>query len=96
MVFESIDLKPEQRKEFYIQLPIAIKAEGTYHDMGAFVDGVASLPRIVTLTDFKIEPLNSEKRDSSKLKLEILAYTYRYNDKADTKKKSSLKKGKGK
>lgn len=79
LVFESIDLEQEQRKDYYVQLPIAIKAEGTYHDMGAFVGGVAGLPRIVTLSEFSIKPIG-DQRDSSKLKLEVLAHTYRYND----------------
>lgn len=75
--FKKIDLKAEKASEFYVQLPIAIVAEGTYHDMGAFVSGVASLPRIVTLTDFSIRPIGGS-RDSSKLEINITASTYRY------------------
>ena len=50
----SIDLKKEQAKEFYVELPIAIQASGSYHDLGAFISGMAGLPRIVTLHDFQI------------------------------------------
>ena len=85
--FDSIELKDEQKKEFYIQLPIAIKAMGTYHDMGSFVGGVASLPRIVTLTDFVIKVDSKAQRDNSKLKFEVLAHTYRYNDTSKNSKK---------
>jgi len=43
------------------------------------VSGVSSLPRIVTLHDFEIKPEKNET--SSKLHMNILAKTYRYNDK---------------
>lgn len=77
--FETIDLQPERAREFYIELPIKIVANGTYHDMGAFVSGVASLPRIVTLTDFEINPKGA-RRDNSNLELKITANTYRYRE----------------
>ena len=74
--FEAIKLQPEIVTEFYIELPISITVKGNYHDLGSFVSGVASLPRIVTLHDFSIDPLPG----SNKLKMDILARTYRYND----------------
>ncbi len=75
--FETIKLQPEKTTEFYIELPISIVVSGNYHDLGAFVSGVASLPRIVTLHDFAITPSGNGQI----LKMEILARTYRYNDK---------------
>lgn len=77
--FEEIKLQPEVVQQFYIELPITIKVIGGYHDLATFVSGVSSLPRIVTLHDFEIKP---EKDDStSKLQMNIVAKTYRYNDK---------------
>ncbi len=77
--FEEIKLQPEVAQQFYIELPIQIKVIGSYHDLATFVSGVSSLPRIVTLHDFEIKP--ESKDSSSKLKMSILAKTYRYNDK---------------
>ena len=77
LTIESIDLLDEVREEFYVELPIAIEATGSYHDLGAFVSGMAGLPRIVTLHDFDIE-MNGE--DSSNLSMEITVKTYRYRD----------------
>ncbi|MGI9281169.1 MAG: type 4a pilus biogenesis protein PilO [Endozoicomonas sp.] len=77
LTFETIKLQPEKATEFYIELPISISVSGNYHDIGSFVSGVASLPRIVTLHDFSITP----ERNGQILKMEILARTYRYNDK---------------
>lgn len=71
----QIELQPEQSQEFYIELPINIEAVGAYHDLGAFVSGISSLPRIVTLHDFSINP---EKERPGILKMNIVAKTYRY------------------
>ena len=80
--FEQIKLLPEVAQQFYIELPIQIDVVGSYHDLATFVSGVASLPRIVTLHDFAIAPA---AEGSSRLKMGILAKTYRYNDKGLTK-----------
>lgn len=77
LTIESIDLLDEVREEFYVELPIAIEATGSYHDLGAFISGMAGLPRIVTLHDFDIEMTDD---DSSNLNMEITAKTYRYRD----------------
>ena len=73
---ESVDLQEERPAEFYIELPIIIKVEGSYHDLGAFVSSVANLSRIVTLHDFTIVP----KAGADHLAMTILARTYRYLD----------------
>ena len=75
--FDSIALQPELARAFYVELPIEIIARGSYHDLGAFISGMAALPRIVTLHDFHI---SRENAGSSVLKLEITARTYRYRD----------------
>jgi type IV pilus assembly protein PilO len=77
--FEEIKLLPEVAQPFYIELPIQITVTGAYHDLATFVSGVAGLPRIVTLHDFDLAPVNPD--DGPKLRMSILAKTYRYNDK---------------
>ncbi|WP_297843351.1 type 4a pilus biogenesis protein PilO [Pseudomonas sp.] len=77
--FEEIKLLPEVTQQFYIELPIQITVVGAYHDLATFASGVASLPRIVTLHDFQIKPV--EPGNTQKLRMSILAKTYRYNDK---------------
>lgn len=72
----SVKLQAERTKEFYIELPIAIKVSGSYHDLAAFVSGIAGLPRIVTLHDYKI---TSAKGLGSQT-MSITAKTYRYKD----------------
>lgn len=77
--FEEIKLQPEVTQQFYIELPIQIKVTGAYHDLATFVSGVASLPRIVTLHDFQLSPASADS--SSRLSMQVMAKTYRYNDK---------------
>ena len=77
--FEEIKLEPEVIQQFYIELPIQIAVVGGYHDLATFVSGVASLPRIVTLHDFELAPVSAG--NSSRLSMQIMAKTYRYNDK---------------
>lgn len=74
---------PEVLKDFYAEKPISLKMKGNYHDFGAFVSGVASLPRVVILTmhDISLKPIkDSEDDNGGRLILEGTAKTYRYLD----------------
>ena len=64
-------------KDYYAELPIAIKVTGRYHDIGAFAADVANLSRIVTLHNLNI---TSGKDSGSSLSMEATARTYRYLD----------------
>lgn len=75
----SIQLEPERAAEFYIELPIKIAVSGGYHDFGAFVSGIASMPRIVTLHDYKIVP----NKEGTALDMDISAKTYRYKSQGE-------------
>ena len=57
--------------------PINIRLTGDFHQFGQFASSVAALPRIVTLHDISIQPVGS---DSSELRMEVVAKTYRYLD----------------
>jgi type IV pilus assembly protein PilO len=70
--------EPEQKKDFYAELPIKIRLTGSYHQFGEFVSGIAALPRIVTLHNIDIKPDNKDAYDQ--LSLELTAKTYRYLD----------------
>jgi type IV pilus assembly protein PilO len=69
---------PEQRRDFYAELPIKIRLSGSYHELGEFVSGIAALPRIVTLHDIDIKPDSKDIYDQ--LTLDLTAKTYRYLD----------------
>ncbi len=62
-------------KEYYAELPIALRVTGKYHDMGAFAADIANLSRIVTLNNLNVVPA----RDST-LTMDATAKTFRYLD----------------
>ena len=88
--------KPSQTEnftEFYAELPVNIKVTGNYHDLGAFTSDVAKMPRIVLLTDLKIDPPSKE----GTLSMEAVAKTYRYLDEEEVaKQRKAAKDAKGK
>jgi len=68
----------EKSNGFYAELPIKIKLVGTYHQFGAFVSGIAALPRIVTLHDIQIMPVSEKNGGYDNLIMDVTAKTYRY------------------
>jgi type IV pilus assembly protein PilO len=62
-------------KEYYAELPIAVKLSGKYHDLGAFASDIANLPRIVTLNN-----MNVQTSKDGALTLDATAKTFRYLD----------------
>jgi type IV pilus assembly protein PilO len=81
---ELFQPKPEVPEEFYAIQPIALKMQGTYHQFGTFISGVASLPRVVILTmhDVSLSAAKSAGKDApppgGELMLEGTVQTYRY------------------
>ena len=83
---------PETKKEFYAEKPIALRMVGTYHQFGAFVSGVASLPRVVIMTmhDISLQPKNAKNDPNARigpnsaLELAGTVKTYRYLDEDET------------
>jgi type IV pilus assembly protein PilO len=70
--------QPEQSRDFYAERPIKIRLQGTYHQMGEFVSGIAALPRIVTLHNVELKQVQGGAFDQ--LQLDVTAKTYRYLD----------------
>ncbi len=64
-------------KDYYAELPIAIRVSGRYHDIGSFAGDVANLSRIVTLHNMNI---SAAPNSSGQLAMEATARTYRYLD----------------
>lgn len=76
-------------KDFYSELPISLQVIGKYEELSLFVSGLAALPRIVTVHDVKIAPVN--KADAAAkdgitkddaLVMDAIVKTY--NEKVDT------------
>ena len=93
--FELFKPEAEQPRDFYAAKPITIKAKGSYHQFGAFVSGVAALPRIVTLEKATLTSAAATKGAKSgsggkgatvnePLIIEATLQTYRYMDENNT------------
>ena len=77
-------------KDYYAELPIAIKVSGRYHDVGAFAADVANLSRIVTLHDLTLGGVTKEA--GGLLSMDATARTYRYLDQAEVAAQAAQKK----
>ncbi len=87
--FELFQPLAEVKKEFYAELPINIRVVGDYPEFGAFVSGLASLPRIVTVHNVRIKP-----RQGGKMVMETIVKTYRSLDADEEGGKAKNKTGK--
>ena len=67
-------------KEYYAELPIAVRVTGKYHDMGAFAADIAHLSRIVTLNNISIAPAGKDGKEAAQLGMDATARTFRYLD----------------
>lgn len=65
----------ETKREFYAELPVTLKLNGSYHDMGQFASDIGQLSRIVTLNDIAL----TGGKDGS-LVMDVTAKTFRYLD----------------
>ena len=68
----------EEKKGFYAELPITLEVSGSFHQLATFISGIAALPRIVTISEMKLEPFEKDEPGSAKLKMSATAKTYRY------------------
>ena len=79
----------ESPKQFYAERPIRLRMVGNYHQFGAFVSGVAALPRVVILTmhDVSLKPAETgagkDQVRSGALVLEGTVKTYRALDESE-------------
>lgn len=62
-------------KDYYAELPIAVRVTGGYHDLGAFASDIANLSRIVTLNNLTFAP-----GKEGALVMDATAKTFRYLD----------------
>jgi type IV pilus assembly protein PilO len=80
-----------QVKDYYAELPIAVKVVGNYHDLGSFSSDIANLPRIVTLNNLTIVRMPK----GNLLEMDATAKTFRYldRDEIDAQRQAAMKPG---
>ena len=81
-------------RDYYAELPIAVRVTGKYHDIGAFASDIAHLSRIVTLNNLSLAP--TAKDGSGMLALDTTARTFRYLDSEEIQAQRKATEGKKK
>ncbi len=67
------------QREFYQEIPIGLDLSGTYHNMGAFLDRISRMSRLVTMGDLKIKS-RSQPTISNTVDITATATTYVYQE----------------
>jgi len=81
-------------RDYYAELPIALKVSGRYHDIGAFTADIANLSRIVTLNNIAVAQRANDK--SGALVMDATAKTFRYLDPEEVAAQQAAKKAQAK
>lgn len=83
--FLLFEPKPEKKKEFYAEIPVAMNIKGDYHNLALFFDQVARLSRIVNIEN--IQMASAKDKDSNDLNTKCMAVTYKFIEATDDKNK---------
>ena len=67
------------QKEFYQEVPVNLDLEGTYHNLGAFLDRVSRMSRLVNVGDIKIKA-QAKPTINDTIQVSAVATTYVYQD----------------
>jgi type IV pilus assembly protein PilO len=67
------------QKEFYLEVPVALDLEGTYHNLGAFLDRISRMSRLVNVGNVKIKA-QSKPTITNTVAASAVATTYVYQD----------------
>ena len=70
-----------RQTEFYQEVPISLNLEGTFHNLGYFLDRVSRMSRLVNIGDLRIQA-QGQPTINSTITIAATATTYVYNDNA--------------
>jgi len=92
--FLLFEPKTEVNRDFYAEIPVSIRVQGSYHGIGLFLDRVAHLPRIVNIFDISMAPGATKKGSAGSLVTSCTATTYKFIESPPPDAKSKTKPGK--
>ena len=79
--------KPDEKKDFYAEIPVAMTVTGDYHGVATFFESVAGLNRIVNIRNIDIKP----DKESTNLTTTCTAVTYKFIEASDEQPEASGK-----
>lgn len=88
--FLLFEPKPEKKKEFYAEIPVAMNIKGDYHNLAIFFDQVARLSRIVNIQNIQMS--SAKDKNSQDLSVKCMAVTYKFIEASAKKTKKKKKK----
>jgi type IV pilus assembly protein PilO len=66
-------LRPAERRDAYWEIPFMITAQGTYHQLGAYLARIGRLPRLVTTREMRLTGIDGAE---ASLRAELILTTY--------------------
>lgn len=83
--FELFKPGSESISQLYAEMPISIRVQGNYHDLGAFASDLAQMPRIVIMSDVSITAAANTKDSKAppRLNMDATIKTFRALDKSE-------------
>ena len=72
---QSFQPQPAKQQAMYAELPHKLQVEGSYHNLGAFLDKVSKFHRIITVGDIHIK-VNPKPQPNSTITAECVATTF--------------------
>jgi type IV pilus assembly protein PilO len=67
------------QREFYLEVPVNIDVNGTYHNLGAFFDRISRMSRLVNVGNVKIKAQSNQTINNT-IAVEAVATTYVYQE----------------
>ncbi len=86
--FLMFNPQTERGQDFYKEIPVSIRVEGSYHDVARFFDAVGSMDRIVNILDVSMKPAQTL---STELITSCQAVTYQFIPESEAKKSQGKK-----
>ena len=67
-------------RDFFIEWPIRVGLDGTYHELGLFFDRLSRFSRIINVTELTINPYKKRSEGSFTVHAEFVQRTYIYKE----------------
>jgi type IV pilus assembly protein PilO len=68
--------QPVATRQMYVEWPIGLQLDGTYHNLGAFLERVSKFPRIINVTSIHIKTRNERTVGSATISADCTATTF--------------------
>jgi type IV pilus assembly protein PilO len=75
LVIQRFTPQDPKQQPLYAELPYRLQAQGTYHDLGEFMDRISKFPRIINVSELQIRTPTTPQPNAS-IVAELIATTF--------------------